>query len=276
VVTDSACSLPAELAQAAGARVVPMWVHLGSEEHPDGALPTEEVLRRSPEGVTTSCPSPGQLLDACEQADDGDGVLVLTISARMSGVYEAAVNAARQRAGRTEVVDTGTAAGAEGLVVLAACAAARQGRSLDEVSELARSVARRARLVATVPSLDHLARSGRVPAIAASGARRLGLGALFEFRHGRAFPLRPALGRQAALERMLAMLARDADRSGDGPGRLHVAGLHALDRATAEQLVERVRLRWRPETSFVGDFSAVMVAHTGPGLVGLAWYWDRA
>ncbi len=29
-----------------------------------------------------------------------------------------------------------------------------------------------------------------------------------------------------------------------------------------------------PVTAFIGEFDAVMVAHTGPGLTGLAWWWE--
>ena len=29
-----------------------------------------------------------------------------------------------------------------------------------------------------------------------------------------------------------------------------------------------------PATAFVGSFGTVMVVHTGPGLVGLAWRWE--
>ena len=29
-----------------------------------------------------------------------------------------------------------------------------------------------------------------------------------------------------------------------------------------------------PATSFVGQFGTVMIAHTGPGLAGLAWWWE--
>jgi len=27
-------------------------------------------------------------------------------------------------------------------------------------------------------------------------------------------------------------------------------------------------------SAFIGEFDAVMVAHTGPGLLGLAWWWE--
>jgi fatty acid-binding protein DegV len=59
------------------------------------------------------------------------------------------------------------------------------------------------------------------------------------------------------------------------PGsRLHVAALHADAPEPAERLLEQVRAEVEPDTAFVGSFSPVMVVHTGPGLVGLAWWWE--
>ena len=59
------------------------------------------------------------------------------------------------------------------------------------------------------------------------------------------------------------------------PGaRLHVAALHAQEPDEARELLGRVEAEQAPATSFVGQFGTVMVAHTGPGLAGLAWMWE--
>ena len=130
----------------------------------------------------------------------------------------------------------------------------------------------RVRLVATISSLDHLVRSGRVPGIAGWAGRRLGINPLFEFRGGAVRRLRPALSREAALDRIVQLVRRDAPA--DGGGRLHVAALHALARDVAEDLLARVVAEDRAATAFIGEFGPVMVVHTGPGLAGLAWWWE--
>ena len=55
----------------------------------------------------------------------------------------------------------------------------------------------------------------------------------------------------------------------------YVAALHAGAPEPAARLLEQVRAEIDPATAFVGSFSPVMVVHTGPGLVGLAWWWDE-
>ncbi len=279
MVADSACSLPAALAAEWGVNVVPMWLTIGTRQFRDGELSLSEVVARLGEGLSTSGPAPGELAEAARRADQGDGVVLLTVSARMSGAYASARLAAElvaEEGREVAVVDTGTAAGAEGLVALAAARAARAGLPLAQVVAAAREAAGAARLVATLPRLDHLSRSGRVPGAAAWGARWLGLYPMFEFRESSVRALRPARGARQALARMVTLWARSAGRYGQGQAALHVCAMHSSQPAAAEELLAEVarRLGAPPATSFCAAFSPVMVAHTGPGLVGLAWQWD--
>jgi fatty acid-binding protein DegV len=128
------------------------------------------------------------------------------------------------------------------------------------------------RLVACVPDLGHLVRSGRVPNIAGWAGRRLGLSPLFEFRDAGAHALRPARGTDNAFDRIVARCSRmhAAGR------RLEVAALHAHAPDAAQDLLLRLQKEVEPASAFVASFGAVMVAHTGPGLVGLAWRWAPA
>jgi DegV family protein with EDD domain len=269
VVTDSACSLPADLARARGVRVVPMVVTSAGALRYDGDVGVAELVAVAGP-VTTSGPAPADLAAAIDAADDGHGVVVLTVSQHMSGTYQAARLAAGLTGTPVAVVDTGTAAGAQGLVVLAAAARAERGASLPEVEAHAREVSRRVRLVATLPTLDHLARGGHVPQAVAWARRWLGLQPVLDFHAGHVRPLRPARTSDAAMSRILSQWERSRR-----PGMaLHAAVIHALDPVRAERLRCAVLARQTPDDLFLGSFSAVMVAHTGPGLVGLAWWWE--
>ena len=271
IVTDSAAALPRDLAEQAGVTVVPMWLTVQGEPEPEGRRSLEELVVE--DHVQTSAPTPGEFETVVkDRLRASDGVLVLTIASTMSATHDAANVAAHAVGGPVRVVDTKTAGGAEALVVLAAAEAARAGAGLDAVEARARSVIERVRLVATIPTLDHLVRSGRVPGIAGWAGRRLGINPLFEFRDGKVRRLRPALSPEAALDRLVGFV----ERSRVAGAQLRVAALHALAVDTAQELLERVSAIETPATSFVGEFGPVMVVHTGPGLAGLAWYWDAA
>ena len=270
IVTDSAAALPADLAAQYGITVVPMWLTVHGLPEPEGERPLEQLVTES--DVTTSAPTPGEFETAIKETRaDGDGVVVLTIASSMSATHQAALVAAQAVGGPVRVVDTQTAGGAEALVVLAAARAAHDGASIDEVEARARAVMERVRLVATISTLDHLVRSGRVPGIAGWAGRRLGINPLFEFRGGKVRRLRPALSQDAAFDRIVALVERGRTEG----ARLHVAALHALAVDLANVLLERASAIVTPATAFIGEFGPVMVVHTGPGLAGLAWWWEE-
>ncbi len=272
VVTDSAASLPREAAAELGVVVVPMTLVVGGIQYADGDLSPGELLTRlQAEAVTTASPSPGDIVKRIED-QRGDDAVILTISSQMSATYDVARTACRYLGeDRVRVVDTRTAAGGQGLVVIAAAEAAARGASLDEVVEVAQGVAARVRLVASLQSLDALARSGRVPGAAAWAGRFLGVRPLFEFGEGQARPLRPALSQQAALDRIVGYCLKEKE----GDAQLIAAVLHAQAPELAQEVSRHLAESEPTARLFAAPFSSVMVAHTGPGLIGLAWWWSK-
>ena len=94
---------------------------------------------------------------------------------------------------------------------------------------------------------------------------------LFELREGNIRSLRPAFSRGASITRLLRLWRRTRV-----PGaRLHVIALHALAPEAAHHLLAEVRRRGEPATAMVAEFGAVMVVHTGPGLLALSWWWEE-
>ncbi len=206
VITDSAAALPADLVERYDITVVPMWLTLSGRLTRDDQVSVDEVIAH--DEVSTSGPSPGEFVAAIESRASEDGVLVLTVAATMSSTFAAAQQGAASVETPVAVLDTSTAAGAQALVVLHAARVAERGGNLGEVQDAATRTIDAVRLVAMVPDLDRLARSGRVPAAAGWAGRRLHLRPLFEFRDGKARPMRPALSVDAAKDRILAMVKR--------------------------------------------------------------------
>ena len=273
VMTDSAAMLPRETAERYGIVVVPLMVNIGGESFPDGDVPDDDLIARIDEGVTTSGPSPGAFATAIEQVTaerpDVDHVVVVTVARALSGTYGAARLAAGSARVPVTVVDSETAAGAEALVVLAAAERAAAGGDKDAVVDAALTAVEEVRLVGSLNSLERLVASGRVPGIAGKAGQVLGVNPLFELRRGKVRPLRPAFSRDAALERILGLWRADKR---DG-AVAHVVALHALAREDAKRLLEALRDEEEPAVHLLGAFGPAMIAHAGPGVVGLAWRW---
>jgi DegV family protein with EDD domain len=274
VVADSAAALDPGLAAELGIVTVPMQLEVGGRALSEAEMPLDELVRHLDDGVQTSAPPPGAFVEAIESAlSRGAGaVVVLTVGSNLSSTYQSAATASTVagQGSPVAVVDTGTAAGAEGLVVLAAAQAAAAGASVEDVEARARLVADRVRLVAAVEELKYLVRGGRLTSAAARAGEHLGVRPVFELRRGKIRPMRPSLSSDGAFDQILAQWRRSTVEG----AVLHVAALHALRDDDAHALLDKVRAEVEPATALVGTFGPVMVAHTGPGVIGLAWWWE--
>lgn len=272
VVTDSAASLAPDLAAGHRIAVAPLSLDIDGAPCTDESVGIDEVARLVREGSTvkTAAPTPGAFLSAIEKADEGDGVVVITVGGSFSSTSDAARLAAGMTDSRVEVIDSGTAAGAEGLVVLSAARAGLSGVTFDEVVATANDVCRRVRLVAEVGDLKYLIRGGRVPSPLGAIGNAVGVRPVFGLRRGNVRPMRPVFSPAAAFDLMVSTW-RKSVRPGH---RLHVAALHVGAPREAERLLDAVRGVVEPETCFAAPFGPAMVAHTGPDLRGLAWWWQ--
>lgn len=175
VVTDSAASLPAELAEAWGIVTIPMQVIVDDEATGEGgAMSPERVLSDLVDGkrMSTSQPSPDAFVEAYRRAagTGASDIVAVLISGAMSGTVNAATSAAQDSPVPVTVVDSRTVAMATGFSAIAAAAVARQGADVEQVVRQARRVAESSLCVFTVDTLEYMRRGGRVsPAVAAVG-----------------------------------------------------------------------------------------------------------
>jgi DegV family protein with EDD domain len=128
VVTDTTACLPNELTTQLEVEVVPVVFVFGKESFRDGIDMTNaqfyEKLRLADRLPTTSGGLTAPYLEAFTRAaKKGDSVLCLNLSSKLSAMTNSA-RMARELAASTlpclriEVLDTGTAAGAQGLIYL--------------------------------------------------------------------------------------------------------------------------------------------------------------
>jgi DegV family protein with EDD domain len=201
-----------------------------------------------------------------------DSVLVITVSAQFSAMYDsarAAIDAVQAESPSLEVrlLDSRNAAMAQGFVVLEAARAGHQGASIDDAIAKAVEMTGRVTLLAMLDTLSYLARSGRVPRIAAWAAGMLQVKPIVRFTAGDIKLVARTRTRPHALERMGTLFT---ELTGGRP--VHLAVHHADAIGDAEALVAEARTRTNVVEAHVTEFTQVMGVHTGPGLVGMAWW----
>lgn len=279
IVTDSTACIPPELAHRHAIEVVPVHLIVGGRTYADSLTADTaefyERLRASSERATTAAPSPGMYVEAIGRASHQAGVesvVVITVSAQFSAMYDsarAAIDLVRGESPGLDVrlLDSRNAAMAQGFVVLEAARRAAQGGTTDEVIARAEAMTGRVTLLAMLDTLSYLARSGRVPRVAAWAAGMLQVKPIVRFRAGDIKLAARGRTRPKALERMAQVFAGQVD------GRpVHLAVHHANAPADAAVLAGTARATADIVELHITEFTQVMGAHTGPGLVGMAWW----
>jgi len=275
VVTDSNAALPERLVQELDIRVVPVLLHLDGHSFRDGVdlAPGEfyRLLRRGGHVPKTSAPSVGDFLRVfASAAGEAQGIVAIHLPPQLSAVYNTALLASQLVDGLPiRVVSSQTAAMAQGFVVLEAARAAAAGAGLDAVSARAEEMSKRVRLLAALETLEYLRRGGRIGGAAALVGSALRIMPILHLVNGRAEPLTIARPRKKAGDCMLREMGKHA---GDRP--VHVAVCHGDVAEEAEALRRQVAGRFDCVELYVTEFTPVMGAHAGPGLLGLAFYAD--
>ncbi|MFC5999184.1 DegV family protein [Quadrisphaera sp. GCM10027208] len=273
IVTESVATVPAADVQRLGIEVVPLPVRFGTEEFLDGAdLSAEDFYRRmvADEVVpTTSAPSPDAYEQACRRAlaAGADELIVLTLAASLSAAHEAAVAGTADLEVPVHVIDTGTAAAAEGILVRYCAELVASGAPAAEAVAAVEQIRDRVVLYAVIPTLTYLRRGGRVGRLRGFAGDRLGIRPLVCLRGGEVGGSGVVRRMDAGFDRMVELVRR----AGQGAAGLEVVVTHANapeDAATLAARFDGVGLR-RPVD--VVPFTPVMGAHTGPGAVGLAY-----
>jgi len=281
IVTDTTACIPKEQVKKYHIEVVPIEFIFGEKSYRDGIdmSPTEFYvrLRQAKKLPTTSTTSPGPNMEAYLRASQkASKILHITPPFKLSGIFNSAhlaVKMAKEVLPNVaiEVLDCGTAAAAQGLVVLAAARAAASGKSLAEVVEVAKSVMGRVNLFATLDTLKYLVKGGRVPKAAALAGSLLRIKPIFTISAGDAHPVTNARTNNGATKRLLEIMEQ---KIADGQP-LHVAVMHADAPDRAEELVDEISSRFGCAELFITEFTPVMGVHTGPGLVGIAFYGEE-
>jgi DegV family protein with EDD domain len=275
VVTDSACDLTPSTADAHGVRVVPLAIRFGTEELIDREeLSIKEFWDRvitGPDMPETAAPSPGAFRQAyLDAAEAGcDGVVCITLSSGLSATFQAATTAAADLpvAMPVRVIDSLTVTMGEGLLVLAACEMAKDGRGLDEIVTEIESLRGRTHVYGVLESLDYLKKGGRIGNAAHLVGSLLSIKPVIEVRDG----VVEVESRQRTRSRALQYLAAKALDAGPLE-RLAVANGVARDIDELLSLLETAR----PEHEMiVSDLGPVIGAHAGPGTVGVCFQLAR-
>jgi len=276
VLTDSAADLPRAWVERHGVTVVPLQVIVGDSVYRDGVdLQSDELLDLMLDPANpvpkTSQPAPAAFRAACRRAVDhgAEELLGVFVSGAVSGTFASATAVLREfEEVPATAVDSRSGSLGVGLLVIRAIELLERGLSLPDVVAELRRVRDQSNVFFTVDTMEHLLRSGRI------GRTRAWLGGMLDVKpiltltaDGRIEPIDRARGREAVVERVLALVDERVGRSREI--RFGVAHFGAPD--TADEIARLLRSRYPAREVLVGPAAAALGVHTGPGAWALAY-----
>lgn len=270
LVTDYCHYLPRELAASSELHEVSLYVHRDGNAVRESEITDldtyYESLAHANDLPTTSQPSIGDFLATYEPLiAAGHEIVSIHLSGGLSGTVRSAEQAREQlgdAAERVHVVDSATACGAEGLILLAAAAAIRNGDSAQNVVAQARAARAELRFLFSLDTLEYLRKGGRI------GGAQAWLGSALKIKP--ILSLESEIGAvervrtsRRAFERLVTLLEQ---MKADGCDGWVVQHTHIPEQAQA--LVQRGREIFGTEPVFVSEIGPVIGTHIGPGLLG--------
>jgi DegV family protein with EDD domain len=273
VATDSTHYLPRQLADELGIHQVSLYV--GWQGQPEQELAMDgfdgfyERLARDPELPSTSQPSIGDFLEIWEPLlEEGRDVVSVHLAGGISGTFEAArqahgLLAERGLGDRVQVIDGETACGGMGMLLLAACAAARAGGDKQAVAARVGEARKALRIWFCLDTLEYLRRGGRIGKAQAWLGGTLKIKPILSLEY-EIVPVERVRTAGRAFERMVAYAQELRDAGSDGWVVQHI---QAGDQA--QRLIDRCREIFDSEPLFTSEVGPVIGTYTGPGLIGV-------
>ena len=269
IVTDSLSDITSDIAQELGITVVPLTVLFGHETFLDRVTITtdEFYYKLTHEAVwpTTTQPPPGDFLDVYNKlAEETDEILVVTLSSKLSGTYESALNAKGlvEKKCRIEVIDSLTVAMGLGLIVIAAAKAAQAGANLDALTDLVRRAMLRSHFIAFFDTLKYLAKGGRIGKAKGLLGSLLSMKPILTVKEGEIAPLTTRRTVAAGMDYLYNFVAGFANIE-------ELAVEHATTPDVADKLVERLNSVFPKERIYRSTVSPVLGTYGGPGAMAI-------
>lgn len=272
-VVDSTAYIPPNQVQQFDIKVIPQVLIWDDETMLDGVdiQPTAfyERLRDSKTMPTTSQATIEAFKEVFEPlVEEGRPILAILVSDKLSGTIQSAEQAkASFPDAKIVIVDSEAAAMALGYQVLAAARGAREGKSFEEVTEIARQAKHQTGVLLVVDTLEFLHRGGRIGGASRLLGTALSMKPVLELQDGVLDMVEKVRTRSKAQARLLDILEERID----GRPNLRLAVLHADAEEQARDLLEIASNRLNPIETVFSEVSPVVGTHVGPGTLGLCY-----
>lgn len=282
IVTDSIAQVPVELAHQLGIYIVPFSLAVEGNIFTDLVdLDLNQLYQRmrleKDLHLETSAPSVGKFYETFKACRDSgaESVLYVGISSHLSRSFTSAEEAAgilHEEIGALPVFlyDSHLATAAQGFLAIEAARMAIKGAAAPEILDYITAERKRTGFAAGLETLEYLARGGRIGKAAYMLGNAIHILPVISIdANGDVAPVRRVQGHHHLLNEILLYVKSKVS----GYGSLSLTVMHADALIHAEKLQSMAVEQLHPDEINITTFTPTMVAHTGPGIIGLAYHW---
>ena len=256
--------------------IVPLTVHFGEEEYIDGVTIDHkqfyEKLIESDALPTTSQASPAAFAKVFEEATaDGDEVVCITVSSKLSGTYQSACIAAEDFPGKVFVVDSRSAAIGSGILAELALKSMDEGMGAKELAEYLEEIKEKIIVIAMLDTLEYLKKGGRISKTVAFAGGLLSIKPVVAIDDGEIKILGKARGSKQGNNLLVQEIHRAGGVDFSKPVLLGYTGLSDL---LLKKYIEDSSTLWQDAVTELNTtvIGSVIGTHAGPGAVAAAFF----
>lgn len=279
ILVDSASDIDSEEAAKKGIYMIPMEVRFGNETFLDGVTLSHrrffEKLIESAELPKTSQINEYRWEREFEKLTaNGDSVIAVTISSKLSSTFNSAKNAAKKFAGKAFAVDSLSVTLGERLCCDYALRLVSEGKTAEEIAAALDETKKRIQILAVADTLKYLRKGGRISSVAAFAGEMLSIKPVISVTGGEVKLAGKAIGSKKGNNLLMRLVETCGGIDFSMPFGLGYSGLS--DEYLQKYLHDSQSL-WEENVKDEKDIPVYMIGstvgtHIGPNAFGVAFY----
>ncbi len=277
ILVDSASDVEQSEAEKLGINLIPMQIRFGSDEFYDGVNLTHgeffEKLIESAELPQTSQINEYRFEEQFKKlTEDGNEVICVTLSSKLSGTYSCAVKAAKKFSGKVFIVDSLNACIGERILLLYALRLVKEGKlSAAEIAEDLNCKKKKIQLLAVLDTLKYLRKGGRISAVSAFAGEMLSIKPVVSVVKGEVKLAGKAIGSRKGNNLLNQLLEKCGGVDFDMPYALGYSGL--TDNYLQKYIKDSENL-WKDKVQSLPVYmiGSTIGTHVGPDAIAVAFF----
>lgn len=276
IVTDSTSYISDEYIKKYDIKLVSLNVIINGVSSREIDIENEvfyEEIKNSKEIPKSSQPIPEEMLNTFREiVEDGDSIVGIFLSSKMSGTYSNA-NMIKDMIledypdAEIHILDSKTNCMQMGFAVIEAARTASEGKSINEVINAANHVINNSRFLFTPKTLEYLKKGGRIGGAAALFGNVLQIKPILTVVNGETSVFKKVRTRKKAIEEIVKTVLEEIESKGLGDIVVHHINCQEdglkLAKALENKLGKKVDIQ---------SIGPVIGVHVGPGSIGIAYY----